>query len=157
MLLHIRFSNNGTRIGNSPVDDEHLPWVIKALSKYGNKIMLPTDHMVSPAQDSQSVSLAKGDIPDGMIGFDIGVETSQQYSNLIASKTSGTTFWNGPMGLFEIKHFANGTIDIAKTMALKIWRGSKTLIGGGDIIRSDEKSRSFRRRGKPRVYWWRHS
>lgn len=60
---------NGTRIGNSPVDDKHLPWVTNALSKYGNKIMLPTDHIVSPTQDSQSVSLAKGDIPDGMIGL----------------------------------------------------------------------------------------
>ena len=130
----------GTRIGNSPVDDEHLPWVTNALSKYGNKVMLPTDHIVSPAYDSQSVSLVKGDIPDGMIGFDIGVETSQQYSDLIAEKRSGTTFWNGPMGLFEIKHFANGTIDIAKTMALAYWRGSKTLIGGGDTLEAMKRA-----------------
>jgi phosphoglycerate kinase len=131
---------NGTRIGNSPVDDEYLPWVTNALSKYGNKVMLPTDHIVSTAQDSQSVSLVKGDIPDGMIGFDIGVETSQQYSDLIAAKRSGTTFWNGPMGLFEIKHFANGTIDIAKTMALAYWRGSKTLIGGGDTLEAMKRA-----------------
>ena len=77
---------NGTRIGNSPVDDEHLNWVTKALSNYRNKIILPTDHIVSTTQDSPSVSLVKGDIPDGMIGFDIGIETSQQYSNQIAAK-----------------------------------------------------------------------
>jgi 3-phosphoglycerate kinase len=131
---------NGTRIGNSQVDDEHLNWVTKALSNYGNKIILPTDHIVSRAQDSSSVSLVKGDIPDGMIGFDIGIETSQQYSNQIAAKSSGTIFWNGPMGLFEIKHFANGTDDIAKTMALAYWRGSKTLIGGGDTLEAMKRA-----------------
>ena len=88
------------RIGNSPVDDEHLPWVTNALSKYGNKIMLPTDHIVSPAQDSQSVSLAKGDIPEGMIGFDIGVETSQQYSKLNCCKK----IWD------NVLEWSNGTL-----------------------------------------------
>jgi 3-phosphoglycerate kinase len=131
---------NGTRIGNSQVDDEHLNWVTKALSNYRNKIILPTDHIVSKAQDSSSVSLVKGDIPDGMIGFDIGIETSQQYSNQIAAKSSGTIFWNGPMGLFEIKHFANGTDDIAKTMALAYWRGSKTLVGGGDTLEAMKRA-----------------
>ncbi|HEY7078543.1 MAG TPA: phosphoglycerate kinase [Nitrososphaeraceae archaeon] len=131
---------NGTNIGNSPVDDEHLNWVTNALSKYRNKIILPTDHIVSRAQDSPSVSLVKGDIPDGMIGFDIGIETSQQYSNQIAAKRSGTTFWNGPMGLFELKHFANGTNDIARTMALSYWRGSKTLIGGGDTLEAMKRA-----------------
>jgi phosphoglycerate kinase len=131
---------NGTRIGNSQVDDEHLNWVTKALSNYRNKIILPTDHIVSSAQDSPSVSLVKGDIPDGMIGFDIGIETSQQYSNQIAAKTSGTIFWNGPMGLFEIKHFASGTDDIAKTMALAFWRGSKTLVGGGDTLEAMKRA-----------------
>lgn len=131
---------NGSRTGNSLIDDKHLPWVTNALSKYRDKIILPTDHIVSPAQDSPSVSLIKGDIPDGMIGFDIGVETSQQYSNQIAAKRSGTIFWNGPMGLFEIKHFANGTIDIAKTMALAYWRGSKTLIGGGDTLEAMKRA-----------------
>ncbi|HEY7572512.1 MAG TPA: phosphoglycerate kinase, partial [Nitrososphaeraceae archaeon] len=79
-------------------------------------------------------------IPDGMIGFDIGIETSQQYSNQIAAKSSGTIFWNGPMGLFEIKHFANGTDDIAKTMALAYWRGSKTLVGGGDTLEAMKRA-----------------
>ena len=131
---------NGTRIGKSPVDDEQLNWVTKSLSNYRNKIMLPTDHIVSRSQDSPSVTLVKGDIPDDMIGFDIGIETSQQYSNQIAAQSSGTIFWNGPMGLFEIKHFANGTDDIAKTMALSYWRGSKTLIGGGDTLEAMKRA-----------------
>ena len=86
----------GFKTGNSPIDNEHLSWVAKALSKYGDMITLPTDHIVcSPPQDassSVSASLIKGNIPDGMIG----------YSSQISAKRAGTIFWNGPMGLFEI-------------------------------------------------------
>ena len=90
---------NGVKTGNSPIDYEHLSWVSKALSKYSDKITLPTDHIVSSSrQDSSSASLIKGDIPDGMVGFDIGIETSQLYSSQISAKRSGTIFWNGPMG-----------------------------------------------------------
>jgi phosphoglycerate kinase len=76
----------------------------------------------------------KGNIPDEMSGFDIGNETVQHYTNELAETRSGTVFWNGPMGLFEIGPFSNGTISIAKSIALAFWRGSKTLVGGGDTI-----------------------
>ena len=134
----------GFNTGNSPIDKEHLSWVTKALSKYGEKITLPTDHIVcsSPqdASSSVSASLIKGNIPDGMIGFDIGIETSQFYSSQISAKRAGTIFWNGPMGLFEIGPFSNGTINIAKSMALAYWRGSKTLIGGGDTLEAMKRA-----------------
>jgi phosphoglycerate kinase len=67
-----------------------------------------------------------------MIGFDIGIETSQFYSSQISAKRAETIFWNGVMGLFEIGPFSNGAINIAKSMALAYWRSSKTLIGCGD-------------------------
>jgi phosphoglycerate kinase len=136
----------GFKTGNSPIDKEHLSWVTKALAKYGEKITLPTDHIVcSSPQDSTSstsvsASLIKGNIPDGMIGFDIGIETSQFYSSQISAKRAGTIFWNGPMGLFEIGPFSNGTINIAKSMALAYWRGSKTLIGGGDTLEAMKRA-----------------
>jgi phosphoglycerate kinase len=134
----------GVKTGNSPIDYEHLSWVSKALSKYSDKITLPTDHIVSSSQQasnsSVSASLIKGNIPDGMVGFDIGIETSQLYSSQISAKRSGTIFWNGPMGLFEIGLFSNGTINIAKSMALAYWRGSKTLIGGGDTLEAMKRA-----------------
>jgi len=134
----------GFKTGNSPIDKEHLSWVTKALSKYGDMITLPTDHIVcsSPqdASSSVSASLIKGNIPDGMIGFDIGIETSQLYSSQISAKRAGTIFWNGPMGLFEIGPFSNGTVNIAKSMALAYWRGSKTLIGGGDTLEAMKRA-----------------
>ncbi len=132
---------DGAKTGNSLIDNEHLPWVNKALSTYRDKIMLPVDHIVSSREeDTSSVSLVKEDIPEGMTGFDIGLETAQQYSAEISGKTSGSVFWNGPMGLFEIATFANGTINTAKSMALAFWRGSKTLIGGGDTLEAMKRA-----------------
>jgi phosphoglycerate kinase len=78
--------------------------------------------------------LIKGDIPDGMIAYDIGNDTSRRYSAEVGGSGSGTVFWNGPMGMFEKGQYANGTINIAKSMALAFWRGSKTLVGGGDTL-----------------------
>ena len=58
-----------------------------------------------------------------MSGFDIGKETIQNFSSQLGSTRKGTVFWNGPMGLFEKDVFSNGTINIAKSMALAYWRG----------------------------------
>ena len=130
----------GIKTGNSPIDNDHLLWATTALSVYNEKILLPVDHVVSRSTANPSVTLVKGDIPDGLIGYDIGIETIQQYSSKIGENRAGTIFWNGPMGLFEIAMFSNGTINVAKSMALAFWRGSKTLIGGGDTLEAMKRS-----------------
>ena len=130
----------GMKTGNSLIDFEHLPWVTKALSSFGEKIMLPSDHVITSSPKDCSASMVKGDIPDHMTGFDIGNETIQRYSAEVGGRGTGTVFWNGPMGLFEIGLFANGTINIAKSMALAFWRGSKTLIGGGDTLEAMKRA-----------------
>lgn len=130
----------GIKTGNSLIDSERLPWVTKALSAYGDKIMLPTDHVCAHSPNDTSVTMVKGDIPDGMSGFDIGNETIERYSADLGGNGGGTLFWNGPMGMFEIRAFSNGTINIAKSMALAFWRGSKTLIGGGDTLEAMKRA-----------------
>jgi phosphoglycerate kinase len=130
----------GIKTGNSLIDDEHLPWVTKALSTFSDKIILPTDHVVASSPNDGSASVVRGDIPDYMAGFDIGNETIERYSFEVGGEGSGTVFWNGPMGLFEIGLFVNGTINIAKSMALAFWRGSTTLIGGGDTLEAMKKA-----------------
>ena len=130
----------GIKTGNSLIDDEHLPWVTKALSTFSDKIILPTDHVVSSSPTDGSASVVRGNIPDNMAGFDIGNETIERYSFEVGGEGSGTVFWNGPMGLFEIGLFVNGTINIAKSMALAFWRGSTTLIGGGDTLEAMKKA-----------------
>jgi phosphoglycerate kinase len=130
----------GIKTGNSLIDDEHLSWVTKALSTFSDKIILPTDHVVASSPTDGSASVVRGDIPDNMAGFDIGNETIERYSFEVGGEGSGTVFWNGPMGLFEIGLFVNGTINIAKSMALAFWRGSTTLIGGGDTLEAMKKA-----------------
>jgi phosphoglycerate kinase len=130
----------GFKTGNSLVDEERLPWVTKALAAYGDKIVLPTDHVCATSPTDTSVTMVKGDIPNGMSGFDIGNETIERYSAEVGGSGGGTVFWNGPMGMFEIRAFSNGTVNIAKSMALAFWRGTKTLIGGGDTLEAMKKA-----------------
>jgi phosphoglycerate kinase len=130
----------GLKTGNSLIDEEHIKWVERALSTYGNKILLPTDHLCASSPNDTSVTMVSGDIPAGMSGFDIGNETVERYSAEVGSNGGGALFWNGPMGMFEIKAFSNGTINIAKSMALAYWRGSKTLIGGGDTLEAMKRA-----------------
>lgn len=128
----------GFKIGNSLFDEEHFDWVKSALESFGEKILLPLDHLVS--SEENSFSTVSGDIPDGMCGFDIGNETSRLYSSEIGGNGFGTIFWNGPMGMFEVGHFAGGTMNVARSMALAFWRGAMTLVGGGDTIVALKKS-----------------
>ncbi len=128
----------GFKIGNSLFDEEHYDWVKSALTSFGEKILLPVDHIVS--SEENSFSTVTGDIPDGMCGFDIGNETARIYSSEIGGNGFGTVFWNGPMGMFEMGQFASGTVNVAKSMALAFWRGAMTLVGGGDTIVALKKS-----------------
>ena len=130
----------GLNTGNSIIDHEHIQWVEKALFSYGDKILLPTDHLCASSPNDTSVTMVSGDIPDGMSGFDIGNETVERYSAEVGLNGGGALFWNGPMGMFEVKAFSNGTINIAKSMALAYWRGSKTLIGGGDTLEAMKRA-----------------
>jgi len=132
--------SKGLKIGNSIIDYDHLKWVDHSLEKYGEKIFLPTDHLVSSTPENTSPIYCKEDIPDGMTGFDIGTDTIQNFSTQLGSTRKGTVFWNGPMGLFEKDVFSNGTIHIAKSMALAYMRGSTTLIGGGDTMEGMKKA-----------------
>jgi len=132
--------SEGLETGNSIIDYDHLEWVGHSLEKYGEKILLPSDHIVTSSLESMNTIYCKKEIPKGMIGLDIGTETIQKYSNEIGSNRKGTIFWNGPMGLFEKEIFSNGTLNIAKSMALAYWRGSKTLIGGGDTLEAMKKA-----------------
>jgi phosphoglycerate kinase len=130
----------GVNTGNTIIDHEHIQWVEKALLSYGDKILLPTDHICASSPNDTSVTMVSGDIPNGMSGFDIGTETVERYSAEVGSNGGGALFWNGPMGMFEVKAFSNGTMNIAKSMALAYWRGSKTLIGGGDTLEAMKRA-----------------
>jgi 3-phosphoglycerate kinase len=73
-------------------------------------------------------------IPADLQGFDIGPKTAALYNHQI--KGTGSIFWSGPMGVFEVGDFSAGTTQVARAVALATWRGATTVVGGGETIAS---------------------
>jgi phosphoglycerate kinase len=129
----------GVKIGNSIVEDDQVDWAKDALAKYGKKIFLPVDHVVSNSLEKRKNSMVvDGSIPDDLQGFDIGPKTAAKYNHQI--KGTGSIFWSGPMGVFEVADFSAGTTQVARTVALATWRGATTVVGGGETIASIRKA-----------------
>ncbi|MGI9558610.1 MAG: phosphoglycerate kinase [Thermodesulfobacteriota bacterium] len=129
----------GTCIGQSIVEEEMIGWAEKAVREFGDKIVLPQDHVVAEDTDmTKNPILVEGDIPEHMKGFDIGPQTIVNFTSHIKDKK--TIFWNGPMGVFEFDGFSNGTTQVARSMALATWRGATTVVGGGESIAAIRKA-----------------
>jgi phosphoglycerate kinase len=95
------------------------------------QIHLPVDHGCA-TEFKEGVArqdVATKEIPDGLMGLDIGPKTIKEYSDVIAR--SRTVFWNGPMGVFEWPAFAKGTMDVAQAVGACT---GKTVVGGGDSV-----------------------
>lgn len=121
----------GHSVGTSLCSDEDVTLAKRILGTPSkSKIVLPVDHLASATFGGDPVALSSVAIPDGLMGLDIGVETSATFANYIAS--AKTVLWNGPMGLFENPTYAKGTMGVAK--ALSELKGAFTLIGGGDSV-----------------------
>ena len=122
-------------VGNSIIDEEGINFCKEMLKKYKNKIILPTDHIVSTNIESNKTRTCK--IENTLkteTGYDIGNETIEIFKNNL--KNAKRVIMNGPMGLFENKLYQNGTKSIFDFLAQnKI----KTLIGGGDSAASVNK------------------
>lgn len=125
----------GMNIGNSIVDDEMLEWAKESLEKYGDKIFLPVDHVVADNFERRKNCMVMDDnIPDDLQGFDIGPKTAALFAHQI--RGTGSIFWGGPMGVFEVGDFSAGTTQVARAVALATWRGATTVVGGGETIAS---------------------
>lgn len=125
---------NGKDVGSSRVEEECIG-LARKLSENG-KIMLPVDVIAADRLDANSNSkiVAADSIPDSWLGLDIGPATIKNYEEIL--KNAKTVIWSGPMGVFEIDKFANGTREIAKFLsALK----AVTIVGGGDSAAAVEK------------------
>ena len=124
----------GLSMGDSPVEQEFLFWAKDVLVTHGKKIYLPKDHVITKnLHEHTQFQIVQGAIPAGFKGVDIGRTTIQAYTRQLI-EGDGTIFWNGPVGAWEIGEFAEGTVDIARAMALAHWRGAMTVIGGGDTV-----------------------
>ncbi|MBD8490187.1 phosphoglycerate kinase [Echinicola sp. CAU 1574] len=125
----------GGSIGDSllEADKMELTKELEAKAKEkGVNLYLPVDNITSKefANDAEQGTAKSGEIPDGWMGLDIGVDTRKLFSDVI--KNSKTILWNGPMGVFEMESFDKGTKAVAEALVEATEGGAFSLIGGGD-------------------------
>jgi phosphoglycerate kinase len=125
----------GKNIGKSLCEDDRVETAksLLALALEKNvKILLPEDSVIADkfAADAQTKIVSNENILDDWMGLDIGPKTIEQFSSQI--KNSKTILWNGPMGVFEMPAFENGTKKIAESIVVATKNGAFSLIGGGD-------------------------
>ena len=130
----------GLEVGNSLVENDKLIFVndIFSIAKQKNvEIVLPIDHIVvENIENYRKTIKTKGpEIPDGMIGVDIGPKTIKEFMKYL--KKGKVIFWNGPVGIFEKDDFAKGTMELAKGIA-KI--KAIKVVGGGDSVAAINKA-----------------
>lgn len=130
------------KIGSSLCEDEQLQTAldIMAMARSNDiEIHLPVDIVASStfANNAEIVKCNSFNIPDGFMGLDIGEETCKKFSKVIQS--SKTILWNGPMGVFEMSNFENGTKAVALAIVASTAAGSYSLIGGGDSVAAINK------------------
>ena len=119
----------GGQVGNSLVEKDKVELARQLIEKGGDKLVLPVDTHCGDAfsGDCNKSVVKAGEIPDGFEGLDIGPETTRLYSDIV--KSAKTIVWNGPMGVFEMPPFDEGTKAIAMAIAAS---ESTSIIGGGD-------------------------
>ena len=124
----------GHSIGKSLVEDEYVDTageLLKQARETGVDIVLPVDHVAGEefSEDAAPISVDAVDIPEGLIGMDIGPRSIEKLAGIIAAAKS--LVWNGPMGVFEFDAFAAGTLAVAKMVAEC---AGTTVVGGGDSV-----------------------
>ncbi len=122
----------GHSVGRSlcaPQDVELARWSLEIEGQARARLVLPVDLVVADRLEAEAdVRTIDGvDVPDGLMGLDIGPRTAEAYA--LEIEQAGTVFWNGPMGAFELEPFAAGTRAIAEAVAVA---PGTTVVGGGD-------------------------
>lgn len=127
---------NGNSVGNSLIETEMIEAAKRILKLDQVYVPLPTDVVVAKEFSNEATALTKSmdQVEEDDLILDIGPETTNAYNELIAS--ARTIIWNGPVGVFEIEQFSQGTAEIAKAIAAN--SGYK-IVGGGDTVAVIEK------------------
>jgi phosphoglycerate kinase len=129
----------GHEVGNSLCADEDVELARKLLEREqhsAGRLVLPSDLVAADhfGADAEPQQIDGVDVPEGLMGLDVGPKTVGEYTALIA--TAGTVFWNGPMGAFELEPFADGTPAVAEAHATA---PGVTVVGGGDSAAAVQK------------------
>ena len=132
----------GHTIGKSLVEDDFIDTaksLLKAADEKGAKIILPVDHLGAAefSPDAAAVAIDGADIPDNLMGMDVGPKTLAIYKDAILNAKS--IVWNGPVGVFEFEAFAKGTGEVAQLVAEATSKGAVSVVGGGDSVAAVNK------------------
>lgn len=127
----------GGKIGNSICEDDKLELAIEILKQAkekGVQIHIPVDVVTADSfsNDANTQIVDVNQIPDGWQGLDAGPKTLEIIKRIILD--SKTILWNGPLGVFEMENFANGTISLGEYIAESTANGAFSLVGGGDSV-----------------------
>ncbi len=127
----------GGKIGNSMCEDDYLEKARQILTnarEKGVKIHIPADAIIADSfsNDAGRKESAADNIPDEWLGLDIGADSIKKLSSIIEG--AKTILWNGPMGVFEMPNFAQGTKAIAQAIVKATEKGAFSLVGGGDSV-----------------------
>lgn len=122
---------DGEPVGESLVEEDFVSEAKGILDNAGPKLFLPRDHVIAKAIDDPgpAKTVDTRDIPDGYMGVDIGPNTACIFADEV--KSAATIFWNGPMGVFEVEEFADGTRVVGQAIADA---DGETIAGGGDTV-----------------------
>ena len=132
----------GGNVGNSLVEDDYLETARNIIAKAearGVNLYIPTDTIIADAFDNNAnkKEVKIGEIPAGWMGLDTGSETAKACREIILG--SRLILWNGPMGVFEMENFQQGTVDVANAIVDATAKGAFSLIGGGDSVAAINK------------------
>lgn len=134
-MTYTFYKAKGWPIGNSLVEEDKVELakeLLEKAEKAGVKFMLPMDSVVAKEfkNDAEHKVVDEDGIEDGWMALDIGPQSALAFGNVI--KGAKTVVWNGPMGVFEMENFADGTFAVAEALADATKFGATTIIGGGD-------------------------
>lgn len=134
-MTYTFYKAKGLPIGSSLVEEEKIPLAKELMIKakeMGVNFMLPFDSVVADkfSNDANIEVVDEDGIEDGWMALDIGPQSSISFGNVI--KNARTVLWNGPMGVFEMSNFEDGTFAVAEALAEATKFGATTIIGGGD-------------------------
>jgi phosphoglycerate kinase len=130
-MAYTFFKAQGFPTGKSLVEEDKVALAKGLLAKAGGKIHLPVDHVVASAfkADAERRVLPTTEIPEGWMGLDIGPKTATAFAE--KARAAKIVLWNGPMGVFEMAPFAEGTLAMARALAES---PGTSIVGGGDSV-----------------------
>ena len=129
-MAYTMIAAKGGDVGASRVEGdmvESCAEVIREMHERDVDLLLPADHLCASSFDSDDAHLCDEVLPEGMMGLDIGPESSRRFGECVTA--AGTVVWNGPMGVFEREPYADGTQKVAECVARA---KGYTVVGGGD-------------------------